>query len=317
MRGDEEQTKRRWWPSLRESHTRFRIGAAERGAWLKHMTATLDATPLDETTRAALRQFFEHSSSDVIGEECVRPEHEELTTRWDALRALDDAVAAIVARRDPEAMVLVQDFSARPSVFVGLLARMIQSGRPGLIAFAVNAVKRDPSLAVRRYGGRALLHYASGAGCLELVEALLRLGADPNMQDDGGHTPLYRAANQCASATGPEVVRALVRAGANVNTDGGVTRATPLHMAARRGHVEIAQALLDCGAAIDARDALGDTPLRRSVNCNKIQVASLLVDRGADIHSIGNKALTPLRAARTGEMKRLLLSCHLSGSNAI
>src|SRR6266404_3450919 len=39
--GDEEQTQHRWWLSLRESHERFRIGSVERGAWLKHMQATL------------------------------------------------------------------------------------------------------------------------------------------------------------------------------------------------------------------------------------------------------------------------------------
>src|SRR3984893_19314768 len=46
--GDEEQAQSRWWLSLRESHARFRIGAAERSAWLKHMQATLDAAPMDE-----------------------------------------------------------------------------------------------------------------------------------------------------------------------------------------------------------------------------------------------------------------------------
>src|SRR2546429_8754294 len=71
--------------------------------------------------------------------------------------------------------------------------------------------------------------------------------------------PLYCVANECASETGPEVVRALVRAGADVNACGGVTRATALHMAARRGHVEIARALLDSGAAVNARGRKGGT----------------------------------------------------------
>src|SRR5206468_13004031 len=96
-----------------------------------------------------------------------------------------------------------------------------------------------------------LLHFAAGAGCLEVVALLLRLGADPNVQGRGDHTPLYCVANECASETGPEVVRALVRAGADVNACGGVTRATALHMAARRGYVDIARALLDSGAAVN------------------------------------------------------------------
>src|SRR5437764_8859315 len=65
--GDEEQTQYRWWLSLRESHARFRIGPTERSAWLKHMRTTLEAVPLDEAARRALRQFFLHSSAYVIG----------------------------------------------------------------------------------------------------------------------------------------------------------------------------------------------------------------------------------------------------------
>src|SRR5262244_1458492 len=64
--GDEEQTQSRWWLSLHESHARFRIGPTERSAWLKHMGATLEAAPLDEVTRNALRQFFLHSSAYIV-----------------------------------------------------------------------------------------------------------------------------------------------------------------------------------------------------------------------------------------------------------
>src|SRR3954453_10743042 len=72
--GDEEQTQYRWWLSLRESHARFRIGPAERSAWLKHMGATLEAAQLDEGTREVLRQFFLHSSAYVTGNKAAEPE---------------------------------------------------------------------------------------------------------------------------------------------------------------------------------------------------------------------------------------------------
>jgi len=279
--GDEEQTQHRWWLSLRESHARFRIGAAERSAWLKHMGATLDAAPLDEGTRTALRQFFSQSSAYVVGKEAAAPEHEELAARWGEQRVLDDVIGAIAAGHDHEALALAPQVATRPSVFVGMLARMMQSGRAGLIRFVIDAVESEPSLAARRFSGRTLLHFACGAGCLEAVALLLRLGTDPNSQDRGGHTPLYRVANECASVTGPEVVRMLVRAGADLNACEGVTRATALHMAARRRYVEIARALLDCGAAVEARDSKGDTPLQRAINCRRDRVSQLLVERGA------------------------------------
>jgi Bacterial-like globin len=130
---------------LRESHARFRIGPAQRRAWLKHMAATLDATPLDEATRKALRQFFEHSSAYVIGKEAAGPEDDELAARWGEQRVLDHAVAAIADGHDHEAMVLAPRFVSRPAVFVGVLARMIQSGRADLIRFVIDAVERDPA----------------------------------------------------------------------------------------------------------------------------------------------------------------------------
>jgi truncated hemoglobin YjbI len=279
--GDEEQTQQRWWLSLRESHARFRISPAERSAWLKHMAATLEATPLDEKVRTTLGQFFLQSSAYVAGDESAEPVDDELAARWTAQRTLDNAIGAIAAGHDLEAFALARQFASRPSVFVGLLARMIRSGRIGPIRFVIDAIESEPSLAVRRYSGSTLLHFACGSGCLEVVALLLRLGTDPNLEDRGRHTPLYRVANECASESGPEIVRELVRAGADVNACGGVTRATALHMAARRGHIGTAGALLDCGAAIEAKDSKGDTPLQRAINCRRDTVAQLLLERGA------------------------------------
>ena len=282
--GDEEQTQKRWWLSLRESHARFRISQAERSAWLKHMSAALGAAGLDQAVCASLRRFFESSSSYIAGNPepvgAAGPDHPELAGRWRQQLTLDDTVGAIVVGRDRDAISLARTFISRPSVFVGLLARMVQSGRRELVLFATGTVDREPQLGSRRFAGRTLLHFASGSGCVSMVESLLRLGADPNVADAMGHAPLYRAANECASETdGPAVVRMLVGAGANVVANGGVTRATALHMAARRGHAGIAQALLDCGAAAGARDAKGDTPLQRAINCRRHDVAQLLRER--------------------------------------
>ena len=278
--GGEDQSQYRWWLSLRESHARFKISVAARNAWLKHMAATLEAAPLDEEMRVGLRQFFLQSSAYVTGHEHAGIEHEELSTRWAAQRSLDDAIAAIAAGRDDEVLRLVPLFALRPSVLVGLMGRMLKTGRGPLMEFVVEAIEREPRSGARRFAGRTLLHWACGAGALLVVQRLLMLGTDPNLLDRGGHTPLYAVANECASEGGGDVVRALLKAGADVNACGGVTRATPLHMAARRGHLEIARVLLECGAAIDARDRKGDTPLRRAINCRQDLVAQLLMLRG-------------------------------------
>jgi hypothetical protein len=180
---------------------------------------------------------------------------------------------------------------------------MVESRRSEWMPFVMDAIEREPSLATRRFSGSTLLHAACGAGCLELVEALLGLGTDPDILDRGGHTPLYALANQCASETGPELVRVLVRAGAGVNACGGVTRATPLHMAARRGYAGIAAALLDCGAAIDAPDRKGDTPWQRATHCRRRAVARLLLERGATAQP-GRRSAGPRQKPNPADLER-------------
>jgi ankyrin repeat protein len=117
-----------------------------------------------------------------------------------------------------------------------------------------------------------------------MVELLLRLGADPNVTTSSGHTPLYCVANECRVTGGGNIVRALVRAGAPVDARSRARQCTALHMAARRGNTEVAEALVDCSADIHARDKAGDTPLQRAKNCHKTGVVSLLLSRGADVH---------------------------------
>jgi truncated hemoglobin YjbI len=164
----------------------------------------------------------------------------------------------------------------------------------------ISEVERDQScVRLRGLRGQTLLHDAALVGAAELAAVLIRSGADPDAKEAEGHTPLYRA------STG-EVARVLLAAGATVDFASGPTRGTPLHQAARRGHVSVAQALLDHGAAIDARDAKGQTPLRRAVNCRQVQIVRLLVRHGADPHAADRRGVTPLEVARTAEMKRAL-----------
>jgi truncated hemoglobin YjbI len=321
--GPSGDMQRRWWLSLRDSHLRFKIGQKERTAWMKNMVKALDDVEIEEPLRSALRDFFEQSSAHVVNQEESSPGtpdtssgaiHQEIASRWNSQLGLDAAVAAIRtgeaerAISAAESSLLQARFGRDRSTLAGLLALMMGSRNPVMLRYVEEKLTDNPSLVRERYAGRTLLHEASALGNRTMVELLLRLGADPNAKDGGDHTPLYSVANECRDSEGASVVRALAKGGASVNANDGVKRCTALHMAARRGNLEVAEALLDCGADIDARDSLGDTPLRRSVNCGKTQVAALLLARGADVRSIGNKGLTPLLAARTSAMKQLIRS---------
>jgi len=321
--GPSEYSERRWWLSLHESHLRFKIGRQERNAWMKRMSATLDDLPIEEPLRSALGSFFQQSSAFLINDSKAHVEvpdkmpadrlHQEIATRWNAQRAIEETVAVIRKGDADGAIALMEspalrDHCARDrAALVSLLAIMNGSKHPLLMEYVRRRLTNDPPLARQRYHyGRTLLHEAAGDGSLPTVQLLLQLGADPNATDQGGHTPLYSAGNGCGPAGGGDVVRALAQAGANVNTQSGVKRCTALHMAARRGNVAVAEALLEYGANIEARDSLGETPLRRAVNCGKIEAAALLLAHGADVRSKDSKGKSVREAARTDAMKRVL-----------
>jgi hemoglobin len=262
----------RHWVSLR---ARFRIGRPHRDAWVNNMNAALEDAGIEEHAREALRNFFDVAADYMIGAgPGTRRLSRELAGRWAAQKAVDEAVGAIRAGEAERAIRLAA--SCPRAVLPGLLALMIGAGDAALLAYVHERVSGEPLMVHERYGGRTLLHAAAGAGSLETVELLLHLGGDPNVLDGGKHTPLYCIGNECASAESAEVVRTLIRSGAMVDAHDGVTAATPLHMAARRGNAVVAQALLECGANVHARDRRGDTPRQRAINCRKLHGAELL-----------------------------------------
>ncbi len=327
--GSGDDSQRRWWLSLRESHLRFKIGQRERSAWIANMVLALNDVRIEEPLRGVLLGFFERSSAHVVNhgdapalEEArcdarSRGMREEISRRWDAQTNLDEVVAAINSGDSKRAIALAEGPAVKTcgrSVLSGLLARMIRSRQSELLDYVRAKLTGDPARVRDRHAGRTLLHDAAAVGTLATVELLLSLGADPNAPDGGMHTPLYSVGNECTLQGAARVVRALVKAGADVDANDGVKRCTALHMAARRGNVEAAEALWECGAALEARDSVGETPLRRAVNCNKIEVAALLLARGADAYSIGSKGITTLLAARSVPMKQVLQSA-LNGRN--
>ena len=303
--GPPEHTQERWWLSLRESHQRFALGPQHRDAWLALMSKTLDdvEVAIGEPARSELRSLFEVASAYLIDS----PPQPTSNIRWNQQLALDEAVAAIRLDDPQPVTALVNSpllrarFEQNRPVFAHFIGLMLPTAHAG---YALDLLQANPDLAHVRYSGRTLLHASAAAGNLPVTEQLLGLGVDPNIQTDAGHTPLYCLGNECP--TGGPVVKFLIEAGANPNAADGVKRCTPLHMAARRNNVEAAEALLDLGADIEARDSAGDTPLRRAVNCSQSAVTKLLLARGANKHSLGSSGLTPVSAARGRNMRALL-----------
>ncbi len=241
--------------------------------------------------------------------------HQEIRERWQAQHMLEEMVAAV--RRGNAEMVLalietpvMQAFFTRDhGAFLSLLAILSGSRHSALVDYARWKFVATPGLVHKRSTyDLTLLHVLAGQGRLAMVELLLQMGADPNAQNHSGQTPLYWVGNGSPGASGAAVVHVLVRHGAHVNAQEKLKHCTPLHMAARRGNVQVATALLDCGADLEALDKLGETPLHRAVKCGKTEMVAFLLERGANAQAAGKGGLTPWQVARGARMKRLLQS---------
>jgi uncharacterized protein len=87
-------------------------------------------------------------------------------------------------------------------------------------------------------------------------------------------------------------VRMLIQAGAdpNARTVGGPAPETPLHWAASSDDADVAGALIECGADIEAAGGSIGTPLDNAVGYGCWHVARLLAARGARVDKLWHAA---------------------------
>lgn len=131
------------------------------------------------------------------------------------------------------------------------------------------------------YGGRTapLLHIAAGHEKLEAVEFLLRHGADPNLLDSSGYTPLHCVIGRGENPVAVGIVQTLLKAGADPNLRSSSGFWTPLIHAADLGESEMVRVLLAARADIQATNSDGLTAIHYAENG---EIATLLINAGAD-----------------------------------
>jgi ankyrin repeat protein len=144
------------------------------------------------------------------------------------------------------------------------------------------------------------------AGQIETVKELVH--AHPGLEsarlvdDKGGSgTPLHAAADWPGFfPNGPDAVAVLIDAGADPSAaiEGSWHTETPLHWAASSDDVDVARALIDGGANIEATGAsiAGGSPLDNAVGYGCWQVARLLIELGARVDRLWQAAALGLRS---------------------
>ena len=70
---------------------------------------------------------------------------------------------------------------------------------------------------------------------------------------------------------------------------------TPLHLTARSGQAGMLQALLELGVDVEPRDATGHTPLHLTAFNQNRRVKDLLIAAGADVSAVSDEGYTPLQ----------------------
>lgn len=136
---------------------------------------------------------------------------------------------------------------------------------------------------------------------LAIIAALAFAGCTPS---------LHKAAREGDA----DRVRKLLDAGADVNVRNANKQRlqyTPLHWAARNGHLEIAEILISRGADLDAEDPAYSTPLYLAAEEGYPKVVEFLISKGAEVNVKSSwSGYTPLHRAAWGPVA---LRKHIGG----
>lgn len=177
------------------------------------------------------------------------------------------------------------------------------AARQNLWSITVLLLKHGADINASMEDGCAPLHLAAANGFHQVADLLLSHGCDVNPVDTiAGRTPLHYAVLS-AGTDGTGFVELLLDKGASVDLaakDG----CTALHLAALRGHLEIARLLISRDANVNARDEAGQAPLHLAAAGwnpakpdHRNAVIKMLIECGADLAAKNGKDLSPLEIA--------------------
>ncbi|KAM9358027.1 CARD- and ANK-domain containing inflammasome adapter protein [Symphorus nematophorus] len=135
-----------------------------------------------------------------------------------------------------------------------------------------------------------------------VVTVLIDSGANVNMTDKQGYTPLLLSAELGHT----EVFRVLVAKEAKLDVTLS-DLSSALHLAVHSGSMPIVQTLLEMGLDPNVTGPKAQTPLHLAAHCNRPELVDVLLRAGAQVNAVTSDGLTPLHiASQQGHLRPVI-----------
>lgn len=205
--------------------------------------------------------------------------------------------------------VLFSAVAARP-VYANMNSDLLTAATKGRTDTVRILLNKGANINVQNKTGNTPLMLTTERNHLATAQTLLDNGADANVQNKYEWTALMWAAGYRRTA----ILKAIITHGADMelkNEDGK----TALIWATERGHSDMVKILLDNGADINAKDVNGKTALIWAAMEGHPLTTRILLDYGSDINQKDNSNRTALKWAEKNNRlitKRVLLNKSLN-----
>lgn len=155
-----------------------------------------------------------------------------------------------------------------------------------------------------------LLFEAARIGRVDMIEPLVKAGADINGYDARGFTPLILAAYNGQAGT----VEALLKAGADACKPDGTQGNSAQMGVAFKGFDAIAARLLKAGCDVNARNKAGQTALMMASLFGRTAQVDMLIAAGADRNISDAAGRTASSVAQAQGNERMVSQLHRDGA---
>ncbi len=180
-----------------------------------------------------------------------------------------------------------------------LRAQMLEAAEKGNLPLVRELLAKGADINAKNTNGYTALHMAVSKSHKDIVEFLIAKGADVNARSRSGSTPLHLAKRE-------DIAKILLASGVEIDPRDSAGY-TPLLRAAKYRTKEVVEALLEAGAAVDAKEkGDGQTPLHFAVRRGNVEIAEALIAAGAEVNALDRWGDTPLDRSRGAEVAELL-----------